>query len=178
MPSSSGLYFEFLDETVDLVETITGDDELYIELLSDSVTLIEVSDTEYFEIYDGSFGLPTAIPAENLPFTYSGPLQAGIGLTTYPIKGGTFTILSIAARVSGAPTGSSVIIDINKNGSSIYGNQSYRPTVLDGTYEAVVGTHNVSQVVDGDYLSLDIDQVGSAIAGAYLTVVIRLQRIA
>lgn len=151
---------------------------VYLEFFDDEIELVEVSDTEYLEIYDGSFGTPTAVAGENLPFTQAGPLQVGIGTTAYPIKGGTFTIVSVAARLAAAPTGSSVIVDVNKNGASIYGNQSFRPTIADGGYDAAVGTHSVSQLVDGDYVTVDIDQVGSTSPGSHLVVVIRLQRIA
>lgn len=151
---------------------------VFLEFYDDDVELQEVSDTEYLEIYDGSFGTPTAVAGENLPFTHSGPLSVGIGTTGYPIKGGTFTILTVAARLSSAPTGSSAIIDVNKNGTSIFGNQAARPTFAAGSHDSVVGTHSVSQVTDGDILTIDVDQVGSTSPGSYLTVVIRLQRIA
>ena len=157
MPESNGVFLEFYDDEIDLQE---------------------VSDTEYLEIYDGSFGTPTAVAGENLPFTHAGPLQVGIGTTAYPIKGGTFTILTVAAMLASAPTGSSVIIDVNKNGTTIYGNQSFRPTIAAAATQAVAGTHSVSQVTDGDYITVDIDQVGSVSPGAHLVVVIRLQRIA
>lgn len=151
---------------------------VFLEFYGDDVELVEVSDTEYLEIYDGSFGTPTAVAGENLPFTHSGPLTVGVGTIGYPIKGGTFTILTVAARLTSPPTGSSAIIDVNKNGTTIFGTQAWRPTFAAGSRDAVAGTHSVSQVTDGDILTIDVDQVGSTDPGAYLTVVIRLQRIA
>lgn len=151
---------------------------VFLEFYDDEIELVEVSDTEYLEIYDGSFGTPTAVAGENLPFTHAGPLTVGIGTIGYPIKGGTFTILTVAARLSSPPTGSSAIVDVNKNGTTIFGNQSYRPTFAAGDRDAVVGTHTVSQVTDGDVITIDIDQIGSGSPGSYLTIVIRLQRIA
>jgi hypothetical protein len=152
--------------------------EVYLEFYDDDTEIVEVSDTEYLEIYDGSFGTPTAVAGENLPFTHSGPLQVGIGTVGYPIKGGTFTILTVAARLTTAPTGSSAILDINKNGTTIYGTQSSRPTFAAGSRDATVGSHSVAQLTDGDIVTIDVDQIGSGTPGSYLTVVIRLQRIA
>jgi hypothetical protein len=151
---------------------------VFLEFYDDEVELVEVSDTEYLEIYDGSFGTPTAVAGENLPFTHSGPLEVGVGTVGYPIKGGTFTILTIAARLSSAPTGSSAIVDVNKNGTTIFGNQAFRPTFAAASRDAIVGTHTVSSLTDGDILTIDVDQVGSTLPGSYLTLVIRLQRIA
>jgi hypothetical protein len=152
--------------------------EVYLEFYDTETELVEVSDTEYLEIYDGSFGTPTAVAGENLPFTHSGPLQVGVGTIGYPIKGGTFTILTVAARLTSAPTGSSAILDVNKNGTTIFGNQAFRPTFAATSRDATVGTHTVSQLTDGDIITIDVDQVGSTSPGSYLTVVIRLQRIA
>jgi len=150
---------------------------VYLELYDDVITLVEVSDTEYLEIYDGSFGLPTVLPSEALPFTQAGPLAAGIGTIAYPIKGGSFTILSVAARVGGSPSGSSVIVDVNKNGTTIYTTQASRPTIAPAANEAVVGSHDIASLTTGDYLTIDIDGVGSLTPGSHLVVVIRLQRI-
>lgn len=151
---------------------------VFIEFYDDEINLVEVDDAEYLEFYDGSFGVPAVLPSEALPFTHAGPLEVGIGTTAYPIKGGSFTILTVAARLASAPSGSSTILDVNKNGASIYGNQALRPTFTVGAHEATVGTHTVADLVEGDYLSIDIDQIGSVDPGAHLVVVIRLQRIA
>lgn len=167
---------EILEEgTVSAVVTVVGDtDTIELQITPTVVTLsLPIDETvQIFEtgpqVYLGS--------GENIPFTQQGPLAVGIGTTAYPISGGTFTILSIAARVTGASAGSSVIVDVNKNGVSIFGTQSNRPTIAAGSYNATVGAYSVIQVTDGDYLSVDIDQVGSTSSGAHLVLVIRLQR--
>lgn len=123
-------------------------------------------------------GLPVDASWENCPFTRSGTLTAGAGTHRYPVKGGTFQIQTIAAMVGTAPTGASVIVDVNKNGSTIYGTQSNRPTIAVSTNSATVGAHTATTVTDGDYITIDIDQIGSTVAGADLVVVVRMQRIA
>lgn len=108
----------------------------------------------------------------------SGDLTTGAGVSRYPIKGGTFSVLSVAAMVNTAPTGASVIVDVNKNGTTIYGTQGNRPTVAISGTSATVGAHAATTVTDGDYLTVDIDQIGSTVAGSDLVVVVRLQRTA
>lgn len=111
-------------------------------------------------------------------FSMVGTLTVKVGNGRIPIIGGTFTITNVAARVTTAPTGASVLIDVNKNGTTIYGTQSNRPTIAAAGTLATVGSHSVTTVTDGDYLSVDVDQIGSTVAGADLVVTIRLLRTA
>lgn len=115
---------------------------------------------------------------EVLPFSSAGALTVKTGTSRFPIKGGTFTIVSVAAMVGTAPTGASVLVDVNKNGTTIFGTAANRPTIAAGSNSATVGTHSVTTVTTGDYLTVDVDQIGSTVAGSDLTVVIRLKRTA
>lgn len=123
--------------------------------------------------------MPLSIPnsGDSFPFSSAGVLTVKVGTNRFPIKGGTFQILNVAAMVGTAPTGAAVIVDVNKNGTTIYTTQANRPTVAVSTNSAVVGAHAVTTVTDGDYLTVDVDQIGSTVAGSDLTVVIRIQRI-
>lgn len=123
-------------------------------------------------------GLPVDASWENCQFSQQGTLSVKTGTSRYPIKGGTFQIQTVAAMVNTAPTGASVIVDVNKNGTTIYGTQSNRPTIAASGTSATVGSHNGTTVTDGDYITVDIDQIGSTVAGADLVVVVRMQRIA
>ncbi len=120
---------------------------------------------------------PVDMSWENIPFASSGVLAVKVGTSRLPIKGGTFQIQTVAAMVNTAPTGASVIIDVNKNGATIFGTQVNRPTIAAAATSATVGAHSTLTVTDGDYLTIDIDQVGSTVAGADLVVIIRMQRI-
>lgn len=105
-------------------------------------------------------------------FAYTGvPLEVVTGTTRLPVVGNC-SIGSIAAMVGEAPTVSSVILDINKNGTSIFDTQENRPHITPGSNSAVVGSYSVSSLAAGDYLTVDVDQVGSGTPGANLTVVI------
>lgn len=84
-------------------------------------------------------------------------------------------IVKVTGRLDSAPTGSSFILDINKNGStSIFAAPANRVTIAAGTnvnsstsFDAVQGVFAAE-----DYISFDIDQVGSGTPGANLTVAI------
>lgn len=79
------------------------------------------------------------------------------------------TILSVRASVGTAPTGAGLIVDINKNGTTIFTTQSNRPTIAPGT-NTDNSVPDVTTLLAGDYLTIDIDQVGSTVAGSDLSV--------
>jgi hypothetical protein len=79
-------------------------------------------------------------------------------------------ITQVYASVNTAPTGANLIIDINKNGSTIWTTAANRATILATEYTETQETFNITDFKSGDYFTLDIDQVGSTVAGAKLTV--------
>ena len=105
-------------------------------------------------------------------FSFSGPLVVTTGSTRFlfPIA---VTIIGVSASASTAPTGASVIVDVNKNGTTIYTTQANRPAIAASAFSASETTPDVTAMAVGDYLTVDVDQVGSTIAGSDLNVVIR-----
>lgn len=83
------------------------------------------------------------------------------------------TIQSIKAYARTAPTGASLIFDINKNGVSIFATAGDRLTIAAGSNTSTVGTFSTSLAAD-DVLELDIDQVGSTASGQDIVIVIEL----
>lgn len=108
-------------------------------------------------------------------FTQLGTVPVGVGTTkVYNDSGKTLTIKFVRASVGTAPTGASLIVDVNKNGTTLFTTQSTRPTIAaSGTTNKT--TPQVTTWADGDYLTVDIDQVGSTIPGSDLTVTISLE---
>jgi|GEM_PF-2002160 len=106
-----------------------------------------------------------------LPYTSTGNLAVRVGThRIYNDSGLTWTIISIRASVGAAPTGSSVILDVNKNGTTIFTTQANRPTITTSTNTSGKITNmSVTTVANGDYITVDIDQIGSTISGADLT---------
>lgn len=83
------------------------------------------------------------------------------------------TIVGVTAMVNSAPTGASVLIDVHKNGTTIFTTQGNRPTIAIGGFASGEAIPDVTAVAAGDYLTVDVDQVGSTVPGADLTVAVR-----
>lgn len=83
-------------------------------------------------------------------------------------------IVGAYCDVGTAPTGASIIIDVLKNGTTVYTTTANRPSIAASANSSVlpVVTPDVVNTVTGDYLTVNIFQVGSTIAGSDLTVVV------
>jgi hypothetical protein len=85
------------------------------------------------------------------------------------LPGLNLTILGGKLEVSTAPTGAALICDINKNGDSIFTTQENRPTIADGALSAVIVAPDIVSIIQGDRITLDIDQIGFTTPGEKLT---------
>jgi hypothetical protein len=92
---------------------------------------------------------------------------------------GDWKIVKVCINVGTGPTGADLIIDINKNGTSIWATTpANRAKILAGTGttgESVA--FDTKTVTTNDILSFDIDQIGSTIAGADISVDVWLEQI-
>lgn len=114
-----------------------------------------------------------AIP-KGMVFTVTGTLTTGTSVSPLLVATGTLTITKVYVNVKTAPTGASLIIDINKNGTSIWNStQANRGTITAGNTSGTQTSFDTVSLSDGDVITLDIDQVGSTVAGADLTVTIK-----
>lgn len=103
-------------------------------------------------------------------FTVVGTLTTGTDLSPLLIAPFPITIKKAFARVKTTPTGAALILDINKNGTSIWNtNQGNRLQIAAAATSGSQTTFDTSTLAEGDYLTLDIDQIGSTVAGADLT---------
>jgi len=108
-------------------------------------------------------------------YNLSNQLIAGIcfnlGLATVGTKlaqaliPGTFSISKVILWGDNAPTGADLIVDINKNGTTIFTTQANRPKISAGSNSGESGTPNITSINKGDRLSVDTDQVGSTTPG-------------
>lgn len=107
------------------------------------------------------------------PFSYTGELETGEGtFRFYNDSGRTLTITAVRASVGTAPTGTAIVLDVLKNGTTIYTNAGNRPQISAGQDTVKSTNPDVTAWEDGDYLTVDIVQVGSTVAGADLTVAV------
>lgn len=117
------------------------------------------------------------VDTQLLVFAKQGALSvaAGAGQFVFPQA---VTIVGVSARAKTAPTGANVILDVNKNGTTLFTTQGNRPNIVASANQtaAEVTNMDVTAVAAGDYLSVDVDQVGSTVAGSDLVVTVRYTR--
>jgi hypothetical protein len=105
-------------------------------------------------------------------FSVPGTLSVG-GVTVRNLAPRAGTIQNVTASVYYPSTGSSIIVDINKNGSTIFTTQANRPSIPAGSNDDLYSNPNVTTFVQNDVFTLDIDQVGISGAGADLMIQMR-----
>jgi hypothetical protein len=107
-------------------------------------------------------------------FTVSGTLEATThGLRLYNNFGRDLTIDLVQAFVDTAPTGATLIVDVNIDGTTMFTAQDNRPTIAISGNASTTTAPDVTTLADGEYLQIDVDQVGSSEAGQDLTVIVR-----
>ena len=75
------------------------------------------------------------------------------------------TISKVITYSDVAPTGATLIVDVNINGTSIFTTQANRPIIAISGNTADSGAPDTTALVQDDRLSIDVDQIGSTIAG-------------
>ncbi len=86
------------------------------------------------------------------------------------------TITDVRARLDTAPAGSTFIVDVNKNGTTIFSTQANRPTIAAAGNASSTTAPDVTSLAVADRLSIDVDQIGSGTAGSDLYVTVTVQR--
>ena len=105
--------------------------------------------------------------------TVSGDLTADPGvLRLYNLTGADLTISKVHLAVNTAPTDAAILVDVNENGTTIFTTQGNRPTIVISAFTGETTTIDDASWADGNYLQADVDQIGSTIAGADLTITI------
>lgn len=107
-------------------------------------------------------------------FTVVGTLVTGTNLTPALIVHNSLTISKAYAYVKTAPTGQAITIDINVNGTSIWNvTQGNRLSIAAGAQTGTQTSFDTTSLSEEDILSVDLDAVGSTVAGDSLTVELR-----
>lgn len=108
-------------------------------------------------------------PTECLMFACSdetSAITAGAGKLTFRMPY-AFTLTAVRASVKDAPTGSTIIIDINEGGASILSTKlSIDVSEKTSTGAATPAVISDPNLADDAEMTFDFDQVGSTIAGA------------
>lgn len=110
-------------------------------------------------------------PNHQTILTVSGSLTvASNPLRVYNKLGVSQTISEVFIAVNTAPTGANVIVDVNKNGTTIFTNQANRPEIAASANTDSTVSIDVATWAAGEYLTIDVDQIGSALPGSDLVV--------
>lgn len=153
-------------ERADPSTPATNKVHLYAKDKSGVPTLYAINDAG--TIYELSEANPSFV------FPVAGTLAVGTSLTPLLLAPKSLTIIKAYANVKTAPTGANLIFDINKNGTSIWNaTQANRVTVVATATSGTQTSFDTTTLVEGDILTLDIDQIGSTIAGANATVTLK-----
>lgn len=113
-------------------------------------------------------GIPTVIQVACSDTTTA--ITAGTSKVTFRMPH-AMTLSSVRASVSTAPTGSTIIIDINEGGSTILSTKlSIDASEKTSTTAASAAVISDSSLSDDAEITIDFDQVGSTIAGVGVVV--------
>lgn len=146
--------------------------------------LIYETDTDLYKTFNGTVwnsissgdSVGATVTNSIAPFSLPGILATEVGrgrfLFPFPV-----TILGCSAAVNTPSSGSSIIFDVNRNGTTMYTTQPNRPTILAGSNAASETVPDVTSIVTGQYLTVDTDQIGSIDSGRDASVFIRYVRV-
>jgi hypothetical protein len=103
-------------------------------------------------------------------YSVSGGLSVSTGqLRLYNRSGVPWQLGLIYISVGTAPTGDNIIVDVKNSGSTIFTTPANRPTITAGSYTGVSALPpDLPIVAVGEYLTVDILQVGATIPGSDL----------
>lgn len=91
----------------------------------------------------------------------------------YNKSGKTRTLVNIVISVDTAPTDADLEVDVNIDGTTIFTTQTARPIIAASGFVDTSGTPAVTAWLEGEYIQIDVDQVGSTEPGQDLVVTIR-----
>lgn len=114
-----------------------------------------------------------AVGGETRRFVVTGNISVAAGVARFKVfEACVFDGLYV--YLGTAPTGANAIVDINKNGTTIFTTQANRPTVAAAANEgAIAAEPEVKSFAAGDVITIDVDQIGSGTPGANLTFELR-----
>jgi hypothetical protein len=153
------------------VKTITAEGGVTLNGVNGgSLTLVSRTDAYFLKKKSGNEWLaaPMKAPVESFVIACSdesSALTAGTAKVTFRIPY-AFTLIAVRASVNTAPTGSTIIIDINEGGTSLLSTKlSIDATEKTSTTAASAAVISDSALADDAEITIDFDQVGSTIAG-------------
>lgn len=108
-----------------------------------------------------------------IPWFIAGAIGAAVDQFAFVVPDTFASYTFVGARIYAltAPTDASLIVDVHKNGTTFYTTQGNRPTILTTANDS--GDRiapDVTAIAKGDIITVDVDQVGSTVAGSNLAI--------
>lgn len=105
-------------------------------------------------------------------FTVADDLVISTGTFRVPNRiGRDLNVNGVYLNIDKPPANRSIIVDINQTGTSIFANPNDRPTITPGSYSGYTAVSGVTWLM-GNYLTADVDQIGSGTAGRDLVITV------
>lgn len=172
----------FFDLTASYVGTKAFDTFLPFKVVRDFTQTYEFpelapGDIDIRNVYTLSMRKIDAAIRRNIlaEFSFQGVITAGAKPFKWfpPIEGTATAVVSkVAISLGTTPAGASMIVDVNKNGATIFQDPSHRPVIAAGGIFGL-STYSGAVLSPSDYLTVDVDQVGSVTPGSDLVVQVR-----
>ena len=142
-----------------------GSNALYLPAIPTNLSIKECNATDVT--------IPAAAINADWTHNIDGYLATGTGLAGFVATKNT-VITGVYLYGFTLGTSSSTIIDIHKNGTTVFTTQVNRPSLAfnDADHVSLSSAPDVASLVAGDYLTIDIDQVANNSMG--LTIVIAM----
>lgn len=105
-------------------------------------------------------------------------IQGDVAAGSKPIRiyaNRDWTLKDVRCSVNTAGTTDAIIVDVNKNGTTIFTTQASRPQIAAGGFTDVSDAPDVTTGVSGDYFTVDVDQADSGNTGSDLTCQLRFR---
>lgn len=136
--------------------------------------LIYNSELGYLQRYTGTAWVGAT--DENESFSIGGVLAPGArNFRWYPPY--AITIVSFRLALGVTPSGSAVILDVNRDATTVFTDPGNRPQVAGGANVGTAVTPAVTSVSTSQYLQVEVDQVGSTDPGENAVLTMRYRRV-
>ena len=132
----------------------------------------QINATGYTGSFTGSFTGSGFVRDYTFLLGMGTPATVGVNKTNTLIVSRNGYIVKAFAVAKTGPTGANFVVDINKNGSTIWATQANRLTIPAASTAAVQTSFDTTALAETDQLTIDIDQVGSSVAGQDVTIVL------